>query len=489
MVNRIAALLMLAYLFYFVGEYIKTSLLPEYQMQIVLYGNSPMLLFVICFLVHLSILIGGSITEPLKRWLPIVYAAPFILWAIFLLAKDHRELYDASITDGRSPLDPLFLLLTIIFVAGYILMSVIILAVSWLRTHEAKLRMIARSLLINLFSLFAWFVVVTSLLQSGVLTARYAMILYFIGYLTWAVVLRHLIGKHNIMPDYRKLFHILFKSAPTAILLLDRSGTVKEMNPRANQWFEGIAVADIPSHFEFNNGLRLCELVTRVFQGQSNVSSEIRLTHLKQGQLDLMMGLELIDGGNEELFVMHLTDITSLKATERRLLESERSYKHLAHHDPLTDLYNRIAIQEQLEHRIANRESFALVLIDLNNFKQVNDTYGHLVGDLYLKHIAHILKQCTAPGDVAGRVGGDEFVLIVPCSPDSDAHEQIGRLLEKGTRYAFLHEQTEIPVSFSAGVSVYPIDASDVTKLMKHADEAMYAVKRAGKNEEALIRK
>lgn len=489
MVNRIAAFLMLAFLFYFLGEYIKTSLLPEYQMQIVLYGDSPMLLFVICFLVHLCILIGDPVTTSLKRWLPVIYAVPFLLWASFLMAKDHRELYNAAVTDGRSPLDPLFLLLTIIFVAGYILISVIILAVCWLRTKEAKLRRISLSLLLSLFSLFAWFVMVTFLLQLGVLTSRFAMIHYFIGYLLWAVVLRHLIGKHNIMPDYRRLFHILFKSAPTAILMLDRHGAIREMNPRADQWFEGIPVQEIPKYFDFNNGLRLSDILAGLVQGQDNASQEIRLKRLNRGSLDLMMGLELIDGGNEELYVMHLTDVTSLKDTERRLLESEKGYRHLAHHDSLTSLFNRTAIQEQLEQKMARREWFALALIDLDNFKQVNDTYGHLVGDLYLKHIAQIFNHYAEPDDLVGRIGGDEFVLIVSCFPESDVNKLINSRLDLLSNSSFKHEGTEIPITFSAGISVYPKDASDVTKLLKYADEAMYKVKRAGKNGSSLFTK
>lgn len=221
MLNRIAALLMLAFQFYFLGEYVKTSLLPQYQMPIVLYGNSPMLLLVICCLVHLSILIGSPATSSFKRFLPFIYAAPYVLWLVFLVTKDHRVLFNAAVTDGRSPLDPLFLLFTVLLIAGYILLSVIILAISWYRVKVVKHRQVLRSLLLSLFLLFAWFVFVTSILQSKVVTARNAMILFFIGYLVWAVALRHLVGKYDIMPDYRKLFHFLFKSAPTAILLLD----------------------------------------------------------------------------------------------------------------------------------------------------------------------------------------------------------------------------------------------------------------------------
>lgn len=180
---------------------------------------------------------------------------------------------------------------------------------------------------------------------------------------------------------------------------------------------------------------------------------------------------------------MPVTDVTSLKDTERKLLESERNYKYLAHHDSLTDLYNRAAIQEQLQQKIADREMFALTLIDLDNFKPINDTYGHVVGDLYLKHIADMLKNLAQPDDIIGRIGGDEFVLVISCMDESsDLNQAVHSRLSVLYKSPFKHEGIEIPVSFSAGVSLYPRDGSDVTTLLKYADEAMYSVKRTGKN-------
>ncbi|MDD9271607.1 GGDEF domain-containing protein [Paenibacillus sp. GCM10023248] len=480
MLNRIAAVLMLAFQFYFLGEYIKTSLLPQYQMQIVLYGNSPMLLLVICCLVHLSMLIGGPAASPLKRWLPLVYAAPYTLWMIFLITKDHRVLYNAAVTDGRSPLDPLFLLLTVLFVAGYILISVVILAVSWYRVREPKHRTILRSLLLSLFMLFAWFVLVTFLLQSKLTTSRNAMILFFIGYLFWGIILRHLIGKYDIMPDYRKLFHILFQSAPTAILLLDPKGTVKEMNPRATQWLEGIPAPDIVSYIQFEDRLSLADRLARV-ERENEAQWEARMVNPNKGDMDLIIGLELLEETDEKLFVMHLTDVTSLKDTERKLLESEQRYKYLAHHDSLTNLYNRAALQEQLLQKIAHRESFALIMIDLDQFKPINDTYGHFVGDLYLKHIAHRLENSSRPDDRIGRIGGDEFVWVISSAEDSELDTMIHRGLSLLDKIPFRHEGIEIPISFSAGFSLSPRDGTDLDTLMKIADEAMYKMKRARK--------
>ncbi|WP_305025167.1 sensor domain-containing diguanylate cyclase [Paenibacillus lacisoli] len=437
----------------------KTSLLPQFQMQIVLYGSAPMLLFIICFLVHLCILMGNPVTLAYKKWLPFIYAAPFGLWLVFLMTKDHHELYNIHITDGRSPLDPLFLQLTITFVAGYILLSVLLLAVFWYRTTEAKPKKILRSLLFSLFALFAWFVLITLLLQTGLLTTRNAMILYFIGYLLWAIELRHLIGKHDIMPDYRKLFHVLFKSAPTGILLVDKKGSIIEMNPRAVSWFEGISVDDLSRHLFMKKETTFDGLLSEVARHQYQGSAahwEIQMASPTSGLMDFMAGIDVIEGTNEDLFVIHLTDVTALKETERRLMVSEQSYKHIAHHDSLTDLYNRAAIQEQLEQKVAGSDWFAFILIDLDNFKPVNDNYGHLVGDYYLKHIAHVFKSYAQPGDLIGRIGGDEFVLVLACSENIDIPQMVQQRLSQLNNTSFNYMNVEIPVSFSAGVSVFP---------------------------------
>jgi diguanylate cyclase (GGDEF)-like protein/PAS domain S-box-containing protein len=482
MPNRIAALLMSAFFLYFLGEYVKTSLLPQYQMQIVLYGNAPMLLFVICFLVHLCILMGGPAASALQRALPVVYVAPFALWLAFLSSRDHRVLYDATITDGRSPLDPMFLGFTLAFVAGYIFLSVLILAVSWLRTSETKPRNILRALLLNMLGLFVWFVLVTLALPS--IGQRRAMILYFVGYLVWGIVLRRSIGKHDIMPDYRKLFHSLFESAPTAILLLNREGQIRETNPRAAQWLEGIPAGQLTNHVRMKDGSSILEWLASLRTGEREAGQwELRLLHPIQGESDWVMAVDRIEGANEELFVAHLTDVTSLKDTERRLLESERGYKHLALHDSLTSLWNRAAIQEHVSRRIAGRERFALVVLDLDRFKPINDTYGHYAGDEYLKWIAERLRAVASPGEAVGRIGGDEFVLVASAdgADDGDTASWLERRLSPVSEIPFSHEGVEIPVSFSAGVSVYPRDASDWTSLLKRADEAMYRVKRAGR--------
>ncbi|WP_411346257.1 diguanylate cyclase domain-containing protein [Paenibacillus sp. WLX1005] len=479
-INRIAALLMMALVMYFLFEYLKTSLLPQYQMQLVLYGSAPALLLFVCTLVHLSVLLGDQLTRPLRKWLPLVYASPYTLWLCFLLGWDHHLLYNEHVTDGRSPLHPTYLLMSITFIIGYIFISALLLAYSWLRSKEPRRKVIYRSLLLNDFQLFGTFALITTLLQSGVIITRVSMIFYFIGYLVWAMRLRHLIGKYNIMPDYRKLFQILFESAPNAILLLDLKGNVKEMNPRAQRWFADVPVEQIPAQFELDNGQNLQQLLSsRLDQPQSGEHLEMRMNNHGQTNLDLIAGMDRIAGANEDLVVLHLTDVTSLKETERRLIQSEQNYKHSAHHDALTGLYNRAAVEEQLQFKIASNERFALVMIDLNHFKPINDTYGHIVGDQYLQYIAQQLRTLAQkPGDLIGRIGGDEFVLVLSCPEHVDISLMVQTRLSLLDDKVFRQDDLNIPVSFAAGLSVYPEDAPDIIGLLRYADQQMYNRKR-----------
>jgi diguanylate cyclase (GGDEF)-like protein/PAS domain S-box-containing protein len=178
-------------------------------------------------------------------------------------------------------------------------------------------------------------------------------------------------------------------------------------------------------------------------------------------------------------YVGVFTDITDLKRSEEQL-------RHMAHHDPLTDLANRALLDDRLDHalRRAHREGrlLAVLFIDLDRFKTVNDTLGHDVGDELLIEIANRLRSSLRDGDTLARLGGDEFVLILE---DLDSPRMAGRVAEKIR--SLLNEPVnvsghELFVAGSIGISLYPDDGDDVATLLKAADSAMYAAKGAGRN-------
>ncbi len=173
-------------------------------------------------------------------------------------------------------------------------------------------------------------------------------------------------------------------------------------------------------------------------------------------------------------------DITSKKRIANHI-------KHLATHDALTGLPNRVMFSELLGQaiRYANRykdQSFAVLFIDLDRFKAVNDTYGHHTGDELLAEVARRLRNPLRRSDIVARLGGDEFVVLLQKISDKDQAARIaGNILSLFTQPITL-EHREFLLGASIGISLYGVDAHDEESLMTHADTAMYAAKEEGRN-------
>lgn len=166
-------------------------------------------------------------------------------------------------------------------------------------------------------------------------------------------------------------------------------------------------------------------------------------------------------------------------AIERKRLEAAVS--HLAYHDGLTNLPNRRLLHDllvrELAHAHRNRRHLAVILLDLDNFKDVNDSLGHAMGDRLLVEVAQRLRACTRRSDTMARLGGDEFTLVLPeISRPSDV-SWVADKVSATLRHPFLIEGHELLVSASIGTSVYPGDGEDAETLMRSADRAMYRAK------------
>jgi diguanylate cyclase len=169
--------------------------------------------------------------------------------------------------------------------------------------------------------------------------------------------------------------------------------------------------------------------------------------------------------------------------TERKRMEAE--LEHRALHDPLTNLANRSLFFDRLHQAIhsARRQGtqLAVVMLDLDGFKAVNDAYGHAAGDQVLKIVATRLGQGMRAEDTAARIGGDEFAWILPHVTGRPAVNRMVQKRLEAARNPIVVDGETVDVGVSAGAALYPADGRDADTLVRHADSAMYAVKRNGR--------
>lgn len=174
-----------------------------------------------------------------------------------------------------------------------------------------------------------------------------------------------------------------------------------------------------------------------------------------------------------------------LEVANRKLEQSECSLHHAAHHDPLTGLANRLLLDDRIEQAIirARRHNvrMAVVLIDLDGFKPVNDTYGHDAGDQLLVEVGQRLKSVVREGDTVARAGGDEFVIVLENLFDDEHIERVVTALHDVFKRPFLILDLELHVGASIGRAVFPRDADTPAGLLKVADMAMYVMKEANR--------
>lgn len=164
--------------------------------------------------------------------------------------------------------------------------------------------------------------------------------------------------------------------------------------------------------------------------------------------------------------------------------EAEERIRHLAHYDTLTGLANRSMFGQDLEHALArarrSARTLAILFIDLDRFKNINDTLGHDAGDAALKEIAQRLRACLRAGDTVGRLGGDEFVALLEEVPKPMHSAIIAKKILAAVARPIALEAREFELGASIGIAVYPADGEDAQSLLKNADSAMYRAKEQG---------
>ena len=184
-----------------------------------------------------------------------------------------------------------------------------------------------------------------------------------------------------------------------------------------------------------------------------------------------------------------------LRVTKQRVDEAEKRINELqeeldkastlVRHDQLTGSLNRRGLEEAFDNEVARsrrrKATLCVAMLDIDNFKKLNDSLGHEAGDAALIHLVTVIRDTLRPQDTLARFGGEEFIIILPETPLEDAQKAIVRLQRELTKRFFLHENEKVLITFSAGITDFRSDDSQAT-VTKRADEAMYQAKKAGKN-------
>ena len=189
------------------------------------------------------------------------------------------------------------------------------------------------------------------------------------------------------------------------------------------------------------------------------------------------------DQGQVSHYVAVFSDISAMKNSEHELA-------HLAHHDPLTDLPNRLLFTDRAEQALASaqvhKRGCALLLMDLDHFKIINDSLGHNVGDQLLKLVAERLSGLFGPGVTLARLGGDEFAVLAESCPQVVQAAALAQRMLNAMKDPFIFDGNQLFISASIGISLFPSDALSAEQLLRNADSALFKAKSAGREGYAL---
>ncbi|MHC8297283.1 phosphodiesterase DibA [Pseudomonas sp. LB3P58] len=187
--------------------------------------------------------------------------------------------------------------------------------------------------------------------------------------------------------------------------------------------------------------------------------------------------------GRRSHYVAVFSDISAIKNSEHELT-------HLAHYDPLTDLPNRLLFTDRTEQALASaqihKRGCALLMIDLDHFKMINDSLGHSIGDQLLKGVAERLKAMVGPGITLARLGGDEFAVLAESCPQMVHAAALAQRIIDGLKEPFQIDGHQLFVNISVGISLFPGDALSAEQLLRNSDSALFKAKGAGRNGYAL---
>lgn len=336
-----------------------------------------------------------------------------------------------------------------------------------------------------IFGIAGWYFAMPAYIQMTGLVLATAVIIY--------LLVRQLIKSHiNFNQQFSQFektesyFRKAFRQAALGMALISTKGRYIKVN-HALCTILGYSEAELlnislrhlihPDDF-----LKDLLLVRQMIEGKMDVCQSIQRYFNKSGEIIwIRCNIAIVRDVDKHplYFIAQLQNISSEKKSQEQL-------KHMAYHDALTGLANRNRLEQHIEEMIIavrnESEQFALIILDLDYFKNINDSIGHDAGDALLQVVAERLRETVRSRDMVARIGGDEFVIVITDFKKVEVIAQISQKILDHLLKPIMLNGREIYITTSIGISVYPYDGEDIETLMKNADLALYMAKNNGRN-------
>jgi len=275
----------------------------------------------------------------------------------------------------------------------------------------------------------------------------------------------------------------IFDCFPDGVIIFDENGLILDANPAACTLYcydKKTILSFTAAEIIFGKNMALFEQLKAELRFKPVYLNET-VDHNGKGEIfnaEIRAVRSGIDGDTR--CIVFIRDITDRKKMQETL-------EYMAHYDILTGLPNRVYFYNRFAHAIAYAKrdltKIALLFLDIDGFKSVNDEHGHNVGDMVLQGISERLMQCVRESDIVARIGGDELTVVLTKINSRDDVEKIGRKIIELVSSDFRFGDISCNVGVSIGIVIYPDDGKETETLLKKADIAMYQVKDSGKND------
>jgi diguanylate cyclase (GGDEF)-like protein/PAS domain S-box-containing protein len=289
---------------------------------------------------------------------------------------------------------------------------------------------------------------------------------------------------HKRLEDLH-LFGEVFEHTTEGIIITDADKQVLKINKASEEllgYDQDELIGSTPIIWECSKlGDLVSELMWESINESGEWQGEVWSRRKDNSLLPALVAVNAVKDANGEIvnYISIFSDITTLKESQERL-------DYLAHHDPLTDLPNRLLFNARMEHAVKHayrkHGKLALLFLDLDNFKVINDNHGHAVGDEILRAVGLRLSNTVRIDDAVARNGGDEFTILVEGIEEPGDAALVAEKVNNAFSEPFLCHGEEYTISASIGISIYPEDADTPDELIQNADIAMYRAKDSGKN-------